>query len=75
MKTGITWAAVPCLAATIRREKYHICVILLSCCSTDSRWFEVPKLVHWGVKKIQKVTYSKLRPKIRRKIIKNFTYI
>lgn len=52
IKTGITWAAGPCLAASMKKDNYHICVVVLSCCSMDSRWYEVPKLVHWGVKKL-----------------------
>ena len=52
LKTGITWSAGPCLAATCRREDYHVLVIVLSCCSMDSRWYEVPKLVAWGIKKV-----------------------
>jgi D-alanyl-D-alanine carboxypeptidase len=75
IKTGITWQAGPCLAAAMRRDGLHICVIILSCCSPESRWYEVPKLINWGVKKIQKIQASKLRPKMRRKLIKNFTYI
>jgi len=75
IKTGVTWAAGPCLAASMKKENYHICVIVLSCCSMDSRWYEVPKLVHWGVKKLQKIKQSNLKPKVKRHIIKSFTYI
>ena len=55
VKTGITPTAGPCLAASISKEDYNVVVVVLSCCSMDSRWFEVPKLVNWGVKKIQKI--------------------
>jgi D-alanyl-D-alanine carboxypeptidase (penicillin-binding protein 5/6) len=75
IKTGITWAAGPCLAASIRKDGYHVCIIILSSCSPDSRWFEVPKLAYWGIKKYQKIKQSTLRPKIRRRIIKSFIYI
>ena len=75
IKTGITWAAGPCLAASMRRDNYHVCIVILSSCSPDSRWFEVPKLVNWGVKKMQKIKSSQLKPKIKRRIIKSFTYI
>lgn len=75
IKTGITWAAGPCLAASMRKDDYHVCVVVLSCCSMDSRWYEVPKLVHWGVKKLQKIKQSTLKPKMKRQIIKSFTYI
>ena len=55
IKTGITGSAGPCLSASIKRENFNVVVVVLSCCSMDSRWFEVPKLVNWGVKKILKV--------------------
>ena len=58
IKTGITWAAGPCLAASMRKDNYHVCIVILSSCSPESRWFEVPKLVNWGVKKIQKIKAS-----------------
>ena len=41
----------------------------------DSRWYEVPKLVSWGVKKIDRIRQSKLRPKVKKKILKSITYI
>ena len=75
IKTGITWAAGPCLAASMRRDNYHICIVILASCSPDSRWYEIPKLVNWGVKKMQKIKTSQLKPKIKRRIIKSFTYI
>jgi len=55
IKTGITGSAGPCLSASIKKENFNVVVVVLSCCSMDSRWFEVPKLVNWGVKKILKV--------------------
>ena len=75
IKTGITWAAGPCLAASLRKDNYHVCIVVLSCCSMDSRWYEVPKLCHWGVKKLLKIKASALKPKVKRRIIKNFIYI
>ena len=75
IKTGITWAAGPCLAASMRKDGYHFCVVLLACANPESRWYEVPKLVNWGVKKIDRLKTSKLRPKMKKKIIKNFAYI
>ena len=61
IKTGITGSAGPCLSASIRKDNYNVVVVVLSCCSMDSRWFEVPKLVNWGIKKIMKVQSSTLR--------------
>lgn len=52
IKTGITPTAGPCLAASVKKDGFRVCVVVLSCCSMDSRWFEVPKLVTWGIKKI-----------------------
>ena len=75
IKTGITWAAGPCLAASMKQNGFHLCIVLLSCCSPESRWYEIPKLSNWGVKKLSKINNSKLRGKMKKKIIKNFTYI
>jgi D-alanyl-D-alanine carboxypeptidase len=55
IKTGITPTAGPCLAASITKDGYRVVVVVLSCCSMDSRWLEVPKLVTWGIKKIKKI--------------------
>lgn len=75
LKTGITWSAGPCLAASVKKDEFHVVVVVLSCCSMDSRWYEVPKLVAWGIKKVQKIKQSKMRPKIKKKILKSITYI
>ena len=75
IKTGITPTAGPCLAASVNHSGYNVCVVILSSCSMDSRWYEVPKLVAWGVKKIIRIQTSKLRPKVKRKIMKSITYI
>jgi len=55
LKTGITPTAGPCLAASTVHNGYHVVVVVLSCCSMDSRWYEVPKLVSWGVKKVDRI--------------------
>jgi len=55
LKTGITWSAGPCLSASVKKDDFHVVVVVLSCCSMDSRWYEVPKLVAWGIKKVQKI--------------------
>ena len=75
IKTGITWQAGPCLSASMKKDGMHVCVVVLGCCNYDSRWYEVPKLVNWGVKKIKKIQNSKLKPKLKKKIIKNCIYI
>jgi hypothetical protein len=55
IKTGITPSAGPCLSACTKKDGYNVVVVVLSCCSMESRWYEVPKLVNWGVKKIIKI--------------------
>jgi hypothetical protein len=55
IKTGITPSAGPCLSASTTKDGYNVVVVVLSCCSMESRWYEVPKLVNWGVKKIIKI--------------------
>ena len=75
LKTGITPTAGPCLAASIQKDNYTVVVVVLSCCSMESRWYEVPKLVNWGLKKITKLMNSSLRPKLKKKILKSITYI
>ena len=75
VKTGVTPTAGPCLAASTKKEGYHVVVVVLSCASMDSRWYEVPKLVAWGVKKMERIRQSKLKPKVKKKILKSITYI
>jgi hypothetical protein len=36
-------------------DGYNIVVVLLSCCSMESRWYEAPKIVLWGIKKIDRI--------------------
>ena len=55
LKTGVTPVAGPCLAATMKKDGYHLCIIILNCVSMESRWVEVPKLVNWGIRKLQRV--------------------
>lgn len=75
IKTGITPSAGPCLAASIQKDNYNVVVIVLSCCSPESRWLEVPKLVTWGIKKIQRIMQSTIKRKLKNKIMKSITYI
>ena len=74
IKTGITPSAGPCLAASIKKDEINILVVVLSCCSMDSRWFEVPKLVSWGTKKIQRIQKSPIAPKLKKKLLKSIIY-
>jgi len=48
LKTGITEAAGPCLAASYEKGSDHYIVILLCSKSMDSRWEEVPQLIDWA---------------------------
>mgnify|MGYP006089526649 CR=1 FL=1 len=75
IKTGITPSAGPCLSASTTKDGYNVVVVVLSCCSMESRWYEVPKLVNWGVKKILKINSSSLRPKMKKKLIKSLCYL
>jgi D-alanyl-D-alanine carboxypeptidase len=75
IKTGVTPAAGPCLASSMKKDGYHFCIILLQSFTMESRWYEVPKLVHWASRKLNKIYHSRLRPKMKKQIIKNFTYI
>jgi serine-type D-Ala-D-Ala carboxypeptidase (penicillin-binding protein 5/6) len=75
IKTGITPTAGPCLAASFQKDSIEVVVIVLSCCSMESRWYEVPKLIQWGLKKINKIKQSNLKSKLKQKILKNITYI
>jgi D-alanyl-D-alanine carboxypeptidase len=52
IKTGITPSAGPCLAASYTKDGLSVIVVVLSCCSMESRWLEVPKVISWGIKKI-----------------------
>lgn len=52
IKTGITPTAGPCLAAQINKDGQKIVIVFLDSKSMESRWFEAPKLVEWGCKKI-----------------------
>lgn len=75
IKTGITPTAGPCLSASIRKDDFNVVVVVLSCCSMDSRWYEVPKLVTWGIKKIQKIQQAPISSKLRQHLLKSITYI
>ena len=68
IKTGVTPAAGPCLAASMRRDKYHCCIVILQSVSMESRWYEVPKLFNWGIRKLDFLKMSKLKPKMKRKL-------
>lgn len=57
VKTGITDAAGPCLAASLKinkKDKSDIWVVsvILSCRSMEKRWTESQDLITWGVKEI-----------------------
>jgi len=58
IKTGITTNAGPCLSASIRVGNYHLIIIILASKSMERRWNEVPKLVEWTLKKLEKLQAS-----------------
>ena len=49
LKTGITPAAGPCLAACYENKGHMIIVVILQSKSMEARWEEVPKLVNWAI--------------------------
>lgn len=45
LKTGITPAAGPCLAASIVKNEFKFIIVVLNSRSMEQRWVEVQKLV------------------------------
>lgn len=53
VKTGITDAAGPCLAASYDNGDVNIIIIVLNSKTMEQRWIEVPKIAEWMVKRQQ----------------------
>eukprot|EP00347_Sterkiella_histriomuscorum_P021250 403334674 len=75
LKTGITPAAGPCLAASIIKNEFKFIIIVLNSRSMEQRWVEVQKLVQWAILKINKIKHSDLKPKVKRKLLKKLLHI
>jgi len=55
IKTGVTPAAGPCLAASFEKDSLHLVVIVLQTKTMDNRWVEVPKLTLWAINRLNKL--------------------
>lgn len=55
IKTGVTPAAGPCLAASFEKDSLHLVVIVLQTKTMDNRWIEVPKLTLWAINRLNKL--------------------
>ena len=49
LKTGVTEAAGPCLAASYQVKSHHFIVVVLNSKTMQARWEEVPQLVEWAL--------------------------
>ena len=55
VKTGVTFAAGPCLATSIERDGLFLIVVILGSKTMDQRWVEVKKLTKWAIARINKI--------------------
>ena len=55
VKTGVTPAAGPCLAASFEKDSLHLVVIVMNTKTMDNRWVEVPKLTLWAINRLNKM--------------------
>ena len=55
LKTGVTPAAGPCLAASFEKDSLHLIVIVMNTKTMDNRWVEVPKLTLWAINRLNKL--------------------
>lgn len=55
LKTGVTPAAGPCLAASFEKESLHLVIIVMNTKTMDNRWVEVPKLTLWAINRLNKL--------------------
>ena len=55
LKTGVTPAAGPCLAASFEKDNLHLIVIVMHTKTMDNRWVEVPKLTLWAINRLNKL--------------------
>lgn len=54
LKTGITEAAGPCLAASYQKEGHFLTIVILNCKSMEARWNEIHQLVDWAKARIMR---------------------
>ena len=55
VKTGVTPAAGPCLAASFEKDSLHLVVVVMNTKTMDNRWVEVPKLTLWAINRLNKM--------------------
>lgn len=55
VKTGVTPAAGPCLAASFEKDSLHLVIIVMNTKTMDNRWVEVPKLTLWAINRLNKL--------------------
>lgn len=55
VKTGVTPAAGPCLAASFEKDSLHLVIIVMNTKTMDNRWVEVPKLTLWAINRLNKM--------------------
>jgi len=55
LKTGVTPAAGPCLAASFEKDSLHLLIIVMNTKTMDNRWVEVPKLTLWAINRLNKL--------------------
>ena len=55
LKTGVTPAAGPCLAASFEKDSLHLVIIVMNTKTMDNRWVEVPKLTLWAINRLNKM--------------------
>ncbi|TNV77075.1 hypothetical protein FGO68_gene8001 [Halteria grandinella] len=55
LKTGVTPAAGPCLAASFEKDSLHLVVVVMNTKTMDNRWVEVPKLTLWAINRLNKL--------------------
>ena len=55
LKTGVTPAAGPCLAASFEKETLHLVIVVMNTKTMDNRWVEVPKLTLWAINRLNKM--------------------
>ena len=55
LKTGVTPAAGPCLAASFEKDSLHLVIVVMNTKTMDNRWVEVPKLTLWAINRLNKL--------------------
>ena len=62
LKTGVTEAAGPCLAASYHKEGLYFTIVILNCKSMEARWSEILQLVDWAKARLLRPANGTMRP-------------